>query len=760
MRVAPGSRPHRHPAGLLLLALLLPLVPAAASAAAASEPPAAAPAAASPAASPTPGAPSYGESTEVRVVEVPVQVTRNGEPVRGLTAVDFEVTSGRQRQRIVGFEVVDVQELSAASTAPRRPVAALPVAGRRHFLFLFDMSYSDPRSLQRAQQAALDVAGHGLQDGDLGAVATFSPAKGARLLLGFTSDRRQVELAISTLGSTELVERRPDYAGLLLGVARATLARAEAMPERAINRMMTAEGEGEDDPMPRVSETLARKMLDEALLETSMQERDLASAERDRVQRFTTSLGELADLMAQIQGRKQVIFLSRGFDSSLLIGQLQVEGRAIESADEELKEITRTESDRRWGNTRLQRALRESLDRMRRADCAIHAIDISGAEVEGRAIAGEIHDVASGTPVSGRGSDALFVMAEETGGTLYRNFNDLAAAMGKVLTETSVTYVLTIEPTGTAGKDGYVPLRVTVPAAKGAAVRHRMGYFATPPAAVKGALEERLRIASQVLEGRAGGQLAATLLALPAPWGAPGGQAIITVDGQSLLAEHSGDAVSAEVTLYAFDAHGAVRDHSRQLVGMDLRTVGDRLRRNGLRLLASLDLPPGRYDLRALVRNTVTGRYGIATGELVVPAGPGAAGLSASFVEPPPADWLLVREAAAEGAPAPSYPFTVGEKVFAPAPARLHPGQGAIVWVEAWPVAGAEGLAATVKRPDGTLVGPATLQFQEREPASAGERLLASVSPPALLPGSYLLELRVAGAGGVPATTTLPFVVE
>lgn len=717
------------------------------------------PVAAAPVASPE-GAPAYGESTEVRVVEVPVQVTRNGEPVRGLTAADFEVTSGKQRQRIISLEVVDVQELAAATpAAEHKSVAALPVAGRRHFLFLFDLSYSDPRSLARAQQAALDVATRGLQDGDLGAVATFSPAKGARLLLGFTSDRKQVELALSTLGSTELVERRPDYAGLLLGMARDNVSRREAMGPRPVDRLRGG-GEDGEDPPPRLSEVLARKMLDEALLETSMQERDLASAERDRVQRFTTSLGELADLMTQVQGRKHVIFLSRGFDSSLLIGQLQVEGRSIESADEELKEITRTESDRRWGNSRLQRALRESLDRMRRADCVIHSIDISGAEVEGRAIAGEVRDVASGAPISGRGSDSLFVMAEETGGTLHRNFNDLAAAMGKVLTETSVTYVLTIEPTGAPGKDGYVPLRVTVPGAKGAAVRHRLGYFATPPPAVKGALEERLRIASQVLEGRAGGQLAATLLALPAPWGGPGGQALITVDGASLLAEHSGDAVSAEVTLYAFDSHGAVRDHSRQLVGMDLRTVGDRLRRNGLRLLATLDLAPGRYDLRVLVRNTVTGRYGVAIGELVVPASPRAAGVSASFVEPPPADWLLVRETVAEGAPAPTYPFTVGEKVFAPAPARLHPGQGAIVWVEAWPAAAAESLGATVKRADGTTVAPATLQLQEREAASAGERLLASVAPPSLPPGSYLLELRVAGAEGGAATTSLPFVVE
>ncbi len=34
---------------------------------------------------------TFTESTEVVVVEVPVQVVRDGQPVRGLTAADFEV---------------------------------------------------------------------------------------------------------------------------------------------------------------------------------------------------------------------------------------------------------------------------------------------------------------------------------------------------------------------------------------------------------------------------------------------------------------------------------------------------------------------------------------------------------------------------------------------------------------------------------------------------------------------------------------------
>ena len=39
----------------------------------------------------------FEEVTEVVVVEVPVQVLRDGEPVRGLTAENFEIVDGRKK---------------------------------------------------------------------------------------------------------------------------------------------------------------------------------------------------------------------------------------------------------------------------------------------------------------------------------------------------------------------------------------------------------------------------------------------------------------------------------------------------------------------------------------------------------------------------------------------------------------------------------------------------------------------------------------
>ena len=84
------------------------------------------------------GAQTFSEATDVVVVEVPVQVIgADGKPVRGLTADHFEVYEGRAKQPLVGFEALDLASRPAdGKTVP------LPVAARRHFLMMFDFSFS------------------------------------------------------------------------------------------------------------------------------------------------------------------------------------------------------------------------------------------------------------------------------------------------------------------------------------------------------------------------------------------------------------------------------------------------------------------------------------------------------------------------------------------------------------------------------------------------------------------------------------------
>src|SRR3954471_3214052 len=89
---------------------------------------------------------TFSGSTEVVEVEVPVQVVRDGQPVRGLTAADFELYEGRRKLDVTGFHVVDLAAASARG--------AVSPAGRRQFLLLFDLAFSNPKGVVAAREAA------------------------------------------------------------------------------------------------------------------------------------------------------------------------------------------------------------------------------------------------------------------------------------------------------------------------------------------------------------------------------------------------------------------------------------------------------------------------------------------------------------------------------------------------------------------------------------------------------------------------------
>src|SRR2546423_2305426 len=90
---------------------------------------------------------TFSGSTEAVEVEVPVQVVRDGQPVRGLTQADFELYDGRKKQAVTGFDVVDLG-------VPGAPRQVSSPAARRHFLMLFDLAFSDLKGIVKARAAA------------------------------------------------------------------------------------------------------------------------------------------------------------------------------------------------------------------------------------------------------------------------------------------------------------------------------------------------------------------------------------------------------------------------------------------------------------------------------------------------------------------------------------------------------------------------------------------------------------------------------
>jgi VWFA-related protein len=673
-------------------------------------------------------------------VEVPVQVVREGEPVRGLTAGDFEVWEGRRRVPVAGFEALD---LAAFSGPGSRPPVSVPSAARRHFLFLFDLAFSEPKSIVRARQAAAGLLGR-LHPTDLVAVATYSASRGPQLVLGFTSDRRQIDQAFNTLGLPDLTVRAADPLRLVLQevLGAGNTAAGGAVP---IAR----------DPLAETTDGTTRAKLEAV---TSSVERADRAALKNHVNNLTRSLSGLARQISVVEGRKYLVFLSEGFDASL------IQGTNDEQRQEEMRENTlhgeswRVNPEERYGLTETGNDIERMLEEFRRADCVIQAVDVGGVRAGAE----------QGVPRVGS-RDSLLMMARGTGGDLYESFNDLGEAMGQMLRRTGVTYVLAIEPDQLQPEGEYHRLRVELKKSlHGARVVHRPGYYLPKPYAEQDMIEKLLEAANQVMSGEESDAVATAVLATPFKSPVENAETaekayvpvLIEIDGATLLAGRQPATLPVEVYAYALDKTGAVHDFLTQTIGLDLTKTGDWLRQAGVKFFGHLDLLPGDYSLRVLVRNAATGVSGLRVVPLHVPAfAQGETALLPPLFPDSPDRWLVVQEEPRGEAKRPDYPFLMRNQPFVPAarPA-LTPGKEArlvIAGAGAGLKAGAK-LEARVLTPDGREVPGGSLELVDR--GDRGDRGIATFRPPAdLKPGEYVLRITVPGTPG--ATSSLRFIV-
>ena len=697
--------------------------------------------------------PKFSDTTEVTAVEIPVQVLLDGKPVRGLTAESFAVYRDKARQPITGFDVVDLAGL------PGEDASEVPVPARRHFLMLFDLSFSEPKSIVQARSAAKDLLAE-LHPADLVAVATYASSSGPELVLGFTSDRDQVRPAIDSLGLPQLVDRTPDPLRLILQDARQGSAEAADIVQE--------HSEAQPGVRPEISgPQVARAMGDLAVLEQMERaEREIDRADVEALKRkvslLTRSFTDLAKFLRSVEGRKYVVYLSEGFDSSILTGVREQDEREETEHSGQAGRIWEVNADQRFGHGSATNAVSSMLEEFRRADCIIQAVDIGG--LRGTAAGGN----ALGFERTG-GGDSLFQMARDTGGDLYENFNDLSAAMGTMLERTGVTYVLTIQPD--QQPDGtYHTLRVeTKGLPRGARVVHRPGYYAPKPYAQRSPTERMLHTAGQVLAGAEGGLVRTSALAVPLPGSGSLADVpvVIEIDGPSLLHLHQGDDVPVEIYVYAVDEKGKVGDYLAQTLSLDLLKVEAKLLQAGLKFYGHLELPPGSYKARVLVRNGRTGAHGLRVLPLEVPAtasaaNPGRPILLPPFFPEPKGQWLVLREAPRPGRRDVPVPFRMGDQPFLPAATPILDGGESRFALLGYNLAdeGELRVRSQVLTADGHELQAGDVALVSRATGEAGaDRLELTFRPPALQPGEYLLRITITGADGKAGTSTAPFVV-
>ncbi len=673
----------------------------------------------------------FADTTSVVLVEIPVQVLRDGQPVRGLTASDFEVFDGRKREPIVGFEVVDL-----TVTGERAAVeGAVPLAGRRHFLLIFDLSFSSPAAIVKARKAAQELVAKGLHPTDLVGVATYSQS-GTQLVLGFTSDRLQVEYALETLGLARPNESVRDPLGIMM---------ADVEDFRRTGEQAGGGGFGFD------AEAEIMEILGAVERDTR---RD---TERNAILAMSDSLGEIAGLLGAIQGRKHVVLLSEGFDNSIIVGTEDLARIQEMNQASEFGQVWEIDSEERFGSTSAQNQLTAMLAEFQRADAVIQSVDIGGLRAGA--------DLRPRPP----GQEGLFMMANETGGEFFRNYNDLSVAMGTMLERNSVTYLLAIQPEDLKLDGKPHKLKVKLKSdSRGVTLVHRPGYYAPKPYSEQSGMERRIATAGLVLGGAQGGRIGASVLAAPFE-DVAGGRAyvpvLIEIDGAGLMGSRKSGVLPTEIYAYALDTSGGVRDTFSQVLGLDLDKVGPALAQSGFKFWGDFELPPGEYVVRVLVRNSESGDLGLRVVPITVPDLSAAqSALLPPLVPEAPGKWLLGRETRPEGSPQPPYPFILRTQPFIPAARpELRSKQATELCMVGYNLGDGDlAVSGRLLAGDGsTAVETGKLEVSERMKLKSGrEQFVATWKPGKLAAGDYTLEVTVTDpATGNRQSSSIPVVV-
>lgn len=588
----------------------------------------------------------FGEKVEVNFLEVPVTVIgRDGKPVRNLTRANFEVFDNGQKRSIESFDAIDF-----SSVETMRAVSPLNPASRRNFLLLFDLSYSTPTSISRAQEAARNFVARSVGKRDLVGIGVINVDRGFRLLTAFTTDRPLLAAAIADPGNFRAFD--PLQIG---STADAIFDSGSAQGEA------TGRNERSGDPGAEVVADLKRAV-------TAADD----SYRRMRVTKQVDSLGDIARSLQGLAGRKHIVLLSEGFDPRLVQGRMV--GDTLEQNEENqavsMGEVWKVDSDKRFGHSGAQRSLQLMAEKFARADVVLHAVDIQGVRMQ--------QDVRGGTKVNS--NDGLFLLANATGGEVFRNSNDLSAGFDTLIRQHDVVYVLGFRVPTSGSKPGdFRNLDVKLVNVPGARVSHRDGYYTT---GAESNIERSLSTAEIILNDIPASDLDVAAMAAAFPAGDRNAQVpvILEISGPDLIRAAKNNIASTDIFVYAFDEDGLVRDQIFQPMRFDMARVGDRLKAAGVKFYGTLLLPPGKYALKSLVRVGETDQKTFHRIDVTVPDGDDVAVLPPMFFAEP-GNWVMLKAEPRQKGKAP-YPFVLNGETFIPdARATIREGRRFTVWV-------------------------------------------------------------------------------
>jgi len=550
------------------------------------------------------------------LVQTDVVVTdKNDQIISDLTLNDFKITENGKRQEVKFAQFVSADEaphLEGNVTVGGKPVdpdVARNLSARelrRVFAFVVDDLTIPFEDIVNVRQMLTDFVDNRMREGDL--VAIIRVVGGAGILQQFTTDKRILRAAIARINP----QLHPFSAFNNLTPGTAIRAEVAASLKAALGRDLP------DEPMGATNTNL-----------------DASEDGATRAFRALATLfvaGDVTNSMKVLPGRKSLVLISGGLPlSESNMNQVNVGGAPVS--------IMETRSY--LGNVTY--LLRQLIDRASRAGVVINTMDIRGLQASrgvsrftdpGNEATSHLGGGSSGQgrlPSMGTfdnlsldtltGHQGLQALADSTGGVSVINASNFRSGLDKILARSSY-YLLAYTPTE-AFDNKYHKLEIKVNR-PGAKIYAREGYFATPDA-TSGPKSREDAIVKAAMSPLAKREinLAGRLQYRFLPENLADVDINLLVDGNNLEFKQGADGryqSSFDVVGFVVNSMGKSQGGFSQTVTTNLSAEDhQRALTYGISYTAHAQLPPGSYQLRAVVREVESGRLGSMSQYLEVP---------------------------------------------------------------------------------------------------------------------------------------------
>ena len=418
---------------------------------------------------------SFSAATTAILVDVVVR-DRKGRPITDLAAADFEVAEDGISQKIdtfarvtrgggigvgVAWKSPDTRiAVAAARTAPPLgPGADIPPDAATALVF----DHLSSESLRLAQKATLDyVAMNGESSARVGVFAT---DPGIRILQPYTTDPRLVRRAVAHVmpSGTSAEEQKADRSDALVGRRRELQGQVQTAVVGAVG--------GSGAALARNASELGERETELRLIQTELNMiRSFDNLDRDH-QGYDTSLALMAVVrsLSDIPGRKAIVFFSEGLPvSPALEARLD---SVIDAANR--ANVTAYAVDAK--GLRAQSTLVNTRKEMQAfVDERSNQIS-TGSDRTEQPLTMAFERVENTLRLDSR--TGLARLAEETGGFLVEQTNNLKSAFRRIDEDNQFHYLLTYSPTNTAFDGKFRAIHVTI-RRPGTQVFARKGYRA------------------------------------------------------------------------------------------------------------------------------------------------------------------------------------------------------------------------------------------------------------------------------------------